>query len=346
MKKIIIVVFLLILLIPCMAPAQDLDPIIRDLSAMFEGVGNDILPYLQQTVIAGEGIGRASIGTDSRFYAGFSLGSTFSPGILTFLDEENYFEMLNVSGLLDGALGASEGDSTILDTFSTFFFFPTLRLTAGVRLPLGMDVSALFSIIPGALTGAIANAAGFPGIELRQFNLGVRLRKVLIHDEDGFPAVSIGAGYTYASFGAGFNIGETLGSAFTQEIGGNYLSLDGAINMETAVHTAGVDFILSKKLLVFYPFIKISPWYQWGRYNGSIDGFKAAFYTNEDLSGTPIVETGEGDDPTSLLTKNDLSLILAAGFEVALGKFVLTPSGSFDVGTKRFHANLSMRLQF
>lgn len=344
MKKIVIVVFLFLLLIPCMAPAQDLDPIIRDLSAMFEGIGNDILPYLQQTVIAGEGIGRASIGLDSRFYAGFSLGATFSPGLLTFLDDENYFEILNVSGLLDQALGAAEGESTILDTFSSFFFFPTMRLVAGVRLPLGMDLSAMFSIIPGALTGAIANAAGFPGIELRQLNIGVRLRKVLVHDSGGFPAISIGAGYTYASFGAAFDVTEALRDSFTQEIGGNYLALDGAINMGTSVHTAGVDFIISKKLLIFYPFLKISPWYQWGRYNGSIEGFKAAFYDNEELSGDPIVETAE--NPVSVLTKNDLSLILAAGFEVALGKFILTPSGSFDVGTKQFHANLSMRLQF
>ena len=51
-----------------MTGAQDLRPIENDISALLEGVGNDILPYLQQTAMAGEGIGRASMGGRFRIF--------------------------------------------------------------------------------------------------------------------------------------------------------------------------------------------------------------------------------------------------------------------------------------
>ena len=61
MKKLLIVV---ILAVVGMTPvfSQDISPIVRDLSAILEGIGEESIPYLEQNALAGEGIGRAAMG--------------------------------------------------------------------------------------------------------------------------------------------------------------------------------------------------------------------------------------------------------------------------------------------
>lgn len=336
--------FLLILIICCIGaavlPGQDLRPIGRDLEAMLDGIGGDIAPYLQQTVIAGEAPGRASLG-DSRFFIGGNLGTTFTPGILTFIDEENSnFELLDVNGLFSMAAGESAEVSSLLNTVSGIFFLPSLRLDAGVRLPLDIEVSVLFAIIPGALTKAIGTAAGLAGFELQQLNIGVRVRKTLLKDGGGFPAVSIGTGYSYGGFSASYAL-----TGFSQPFETYTLNLGGTIGLDTKVHATGIDLMLSKKLAIFYPYLKISPWYQWTRYTGEIAGFSANF--TDSATGTVLVDSAnQGIAPSSTIFIRDLSFIISAGFEMALGKVVITPGGSFNVNTKTFNAALNVRLQF
>lgn len=336
--------FLFLILLICIAafslPAQDLRPIGRDLSAMLEGIGEDITPYLQQTVIAGEAPGRASLG-ESRFFFGGNLGTTFTPGILTFIDAENSnFEVLDVNSLITSAASADATIGSLLDTLKGLFFLPSLRLNAGVRLPLDIEISALFAIIPGALTTAIGNAAGLAGFELNQLNIGVRVRKTLMKDGNGFPAISIGTGYSYGGFAFSYGL-----SGFSQSFDAYTLNLDGTIALDTKVHAAGIDLTLSKKLAVFYPYIKISPWYQWTTYTGAIEGFSASFSDN--TTGAELVSSaGQGIAPASTITVRDLSFILSGGVEIALGKVVVTPGATFNINTKTFNGSLNVRLQF
>ena len=154
---------------------------------------------------------------------------------------------------------------SLLGTFQNIFFLPTLRLNLGVRLPLGIETSLLFAGLPNVLTEAIAGAVGQEGLTLGLLNIGVRVRKVLINDGDGFPAVSVGTGYSFATFNAGFVL-----TGFDQQFTGYDLNLSGELDLKTTMHTAGIDVIFSKKLAVFYPFLRISPWYQWAKYNGNI----------------------------------------------------------------------------
>ena len=103
--------------------------------------------------------------------------------------------------------------------------------------------------------------------------------------------------------------------------------------------------MLSKNLAFFYPYIKVSPWYQWTRYTGEIKDFTANF--TDATSGTVLVDSSnQGIAPSSTVIIRDLSFILSAGFELALGKVVITPGGSFNVNTKTFNAALNIRLQF
>lgn len=339
MKKIILI-FIVLCIGFFTVTGQDLRPIGRDLSSLLDGIGGDIAPYLQQTIIAGESPGRASLG-DSRFFIGGNLGTTFVPGILTFIDETNSnFELLDVNGLFDKASGGGEAVSSLLGTFENVFFLPTFRLNAGVRLPLDIEVAALFAIIPKALTGAVGSALGVSGFELGQFNIGLRVRKTLMHDKNGYPAISLGTGYSYGNFSLSYELGD-----FSQSFDSYTLNLSGKIGVDTSVHATGIDLIVSKKLLIFFPYLKISPWYQWTNFTGEIDGFIATFNDTDD--GTELISSeDQGIEPGATTTIHDLSFIISGGVEIALGKFILTPGGSFNVNTKTFNASLNMRLQF
>ncbi len=338
MKKIIFI--LLILCIGLFSlQAQDLRPIGRDLSTMMEGIGNDIAPYLQQTIIAGEMPGRASLG-ESRWFIGGNLGTTFTPGLFSFLEPgATTFELLNVNGLLNMATGSSGTFSSLFTTFQEIFFLPTCRLNAGVRLPWDLEVTVMFAIIPGVLTGAIAKSANLPGFELKQLNIGVRIRKTLMQDENGYPAISIGTGYSFGSFRFAYALG------FSQAFDTYTLNLSGSLALDTKVHATGIDLMISKKLLIFFPYIKFSPWYQWTNCTGGIEGFAATF--NDTATGTELVSSvSQGIAPGASVVIHDLSFIISGGIEIALGKFIITPGGSFNVNTKTFNAALNMRLQF
>jgi hypothetical protein len=333
MKKILIAVILIFSVIGA-ASAQDLSPIERDITALLEGLGNDIAPYLKQTALSGEGIGRASFGEGSRWFIAGSLGSTFTGGILTFIEPTNsYFEALNVYNLMTTAVGED-----LLNTLQSFFLLPSLRLSFGIRLPLGIETIVQGSFIPAALVGAVANAAGLPETAFGSLNLGLRVRKVLIEDSGGFPAVSLGAGYNFAN-----TYGSLLLPEVSQDFGGYYLILSGKLAFNTYVHTFGIDLGISKKLSIFYPFFKVSPYYQWTTYTGNIEDLVLGFYNNPD--GTGEIVSSDGIDP-AVVAIRDMSLLLSAGFELVLGKFIIMPAASFDVGTAKFHANLAFRLHF
>jgi len=341
MKKYRVLFLLLLTVFHFSIWAQDLRPIGRDLSAILEGIGNEAVPYLQQNALAGEGIGRASMGEEARFSFAFSAGTIFTPGLLTFVDEDNSnFELLNVYGLVQDAMGeASDQVTKIYDSIRSRFYYPNLRLAVGIKIPYDFEVIGTFSLFPQALTNVVVNLADLEGLELSRMNLGLRVRKVLLYDKDGFPAVSVGGGYTYANFHAGYLLPE-----FTQAFSGYDLYLGGNINLDTRVHTAGLDFSISKKLLIFHPFLTVSSWYQWSKYEALIENFVAEF---RDSAGEVIVDAEEQNIiPGSTLTMNDLNVLLGAGIEIALGKFMLVPNASFNLFTQSFNANLGMRLQF
>ena len=335
MKKILIAVILILAVIGT-ASAQDLRPIGRDISALLEGLGEDIAPYLQQTALSGEGIGRASFGEDSRWFIAGSLGATFTGGILTFIEPTNSnFETLNVYNVMTDTAGAD-----LLGTLQSFFLLPSLRLSFGIRFPLGIETIFQGSFIPAALIGAIANAAGLPDAAFGSLNLGFRARKVIMEDSGGFPAVSLGVGYNFANTHGSVTIPD-----FNQDFGSYYLLLAGTLAFNTYVHTVGLDLGISKKLSIFYPFFKVSPYYQWTYYSGDIENFNAGFY-NSGTDAEIVTAADQGIDPGAVVAISDLSLLLSAGFELVLGKFIIMPAASFDVGTAKFHANLAFRLHF
>ena len=335
MKKIIVGAVLLCVLAGSVS-SQDLSLLESDLIALFDGIGDDVLPYLQQSALAGDGIGMASMG-EKRFFLSTSAGAVFLDGVLGVIDEGNTnFDLLDVQGLAD-SLFSSDGAAKIYETAGAFFLYPNFRIAMGVRAFLGIEAIATFSILPAAVTGwalgLIPDSMGdLPSVELSRINAGIRLRKVLVEDSGPLPAVSIGAGYTYG----GFHVRAALPESFSQDISGLTLALDGNVSMDTALHTAGAEIAVSKRLLFFVPFAKLGAWYQWAEYSAGIPDFEAT------LDGADQ----HLDPPSVTRTLRDLSIIATAGFELGGKGFAIVPSGSFDFSTGSFGAGASLRMAF
>ena len=171
------------------------------------------------------------------------------------------------------------------------------------------------------------------GLELSHLNVGVRLRKTLLQDTGGFPALSVGAGYNYSDFNFKFPL------AVTQPISGQDLNLEGDISLATGLHTAGVDVALSKRLAFFIPFISISGWYQMTNLVAAAD-FQATLGPVE----APLLD--ENIAPSATLSIQDLSFLLRGGFELKLGPVHLVPEATYNLGTGFLSADIGLRFQF
>ncbi len=314
--------------------AQDFTPVTNDLSTMLGAIGQSILPNVQQTVLADQGIGSASLG-DSRFFIGGSLGASFPPGLLGTMSDPSRYQVLDITGLINTMVGQIAGGSTTASTYvdklKTFFPDPDTKIVFGFRTIYGIEVLGNFSILPQFLTNFGTGLAGISGVTLNALSTGVRVRKTLIEDNGGFPAISIGAGYQFANFNAEYTLGSaSLGS-------GSYtLDLTGAkISLGTVVNTAGIDLSISKRLLIFTPYLRVMPWYSWGRFDSSFGPFSVS------IGGSPSTIS-----PASAFTDSGLSLLLAGGVEIHLGKLALVPAGSYNILNNTWSANLSTRLQF
>lgn len=277
----------------------------------------------------------ASLG-DSRFYFGFSAGAILSDGILVFVDDPDYFDLLDVGGLVNTMLSelGDESISGLYETAKTLFPYPNLRLALGVRLFAGIETLLTFSIIPQAIADIIVGfVPDMAGLELSHMNIGVRLRKTLLQDTGGFPALSVGAGYNYSDFNFKFPL------EFTQPISGQDLNLAGDISLATGLHTAGVDVALSKRLAFFIPFISISGWYQMTNLVAAAD-FQATLGPVE----APLLDETIAPEATRLI--QDLSFLLRGGFELKLGPIHLVPEATYNLGTGFFSADIGLRFQF
>ncbi|RKX83326.1 MAG: hypothetical protein DRP57_08125 [Spirochaetes bacterium] len=322
--------------------AQDLKPLGNDLSAVLDGFGKEILPNIAQSSLSGTGIGEAEIGDFPHMFFALSGGAVLSHGIGTFIDKDNTnFELLNVYGLINTALeNADQNVQNLYTTSKTFFPYPNYRLSIGFGTVYGIESIVTFAILPQGLVDFGTGLANITGITLNSFNGGIRLRKVLLSDTGGFPAVSFGAGYSYSSFNAGYSL-----KNFSQPMSSFTLNLEGSLNMAAAVHSAGFDLGISKKFFVFIPFLKTSAWYQWADYKGTVKGFDAVV-VNTDGNEITRYSKQVSTDPGALYALHNLSLLLTGGLEIKLGGFALTASAVFNPSNLSVGVETGLRGQF
>ena len=331
MKKLLLILICLILTGGLLF-SQDLSPVRRDFVKMLEGLGGELITDVQQNELEGIGLHIGEMGEKNFFFA-MSLGALFTDGIFKFVSEDNveYFEMLNVSGLIDDlVLGAVPEYEDLYTKTKTFFLYPNARISAGFKL-FDVETIIMFSILPQGLIDAVSGLVpALTGIELNNMNIGLRVRYPLIKDEGAFPAISIGAGYTYGAFHVAYTLPE-----FTQEFSGSELSLAGQISLDTLVYTAGIDFTVSKKFLFFAPYFKVSSYYQWSSYTGEIKDYSVQ-----------VINVTDSENPLSVLSVNDLSVILGSGFELIFGGFSLVPGATYNLSSGSLAAIFAIRAQF
>ena len=337
MKKSIITAVLFIVTIFC-GYSQNLDLIIQDFTRLFDGFGHEIAPHMVQNELSGYGMGAADFSDDKTFFISWSLGANLSDGIFSFVDEENTnFDVLNMHYFMESTISSLPGfirDG--YETAQTFYPYPNLRLATGFNFIDDTEVILLFSIWPAVVTDLIADAASVSGLELSSLNAGLRVRKPLVKDSGGFPAISLGLGYTFANFHLGYVIPE-----FTQDLSGDSLIISGDMYLDTLMNTGGIDLVISKEFGFFVPFFKAAAYYNWTIYHGGMSNFLARI---EDSGGNPIAETTEG--PDSRVEIMESAFILGGGFELRMGSFVLVPYSTLNLSTLSFTANLEMRVDF
>jgi hypothetical protein len=229
---------------------------------------------------------------------------------------------------------------TLYDGSLTFFLDPGLRLSAGLALDNGIEFWGHFGIIPQPVADAVGGLAEIEGLVLNRFNAGGRVRVVLVKDQPGLPAVSLGAGYTYTQFNLGL---ENLGALVPAiDLAGFSAGLTGRLYAQTRLHTAGVDLGLSKKLAVFAPFLRMGAWYQWASYEAGIEGLGVTLSDDNPATADTAVT---GTDPKATLSIHDLSFLLAGGVELVLGKFSTILEGGYNTATGAPSANVSFQFR-
>ncbi len=333
MKRLLLLVMCLVLF-GGVVFSIDLLPVGRDLEIFLEEVGKLSVPFLQQAALTGEGLGIAQFNHDTRWFIAVTPAVVLSKGLLEFAAKEDVFELLNVDGLVNDGLDES-GIGTGYTDKDAILPLPYIRLNVGIAMPLDLEMTLILSVFPQFVADMAGSAIGYSGLTLNRWNAGVRLRKPLISDQGGFPAISLGVGYTISNF----NLGIELPEEFKQDISGTDLSVVGDLSITTWLHTFGIDLALSKKFSIFVPFIKLSSYYQITTFNGKIDDFEAT-------AGAFTYTSQGGKDPEAEITRADLSFLTTAGFEIQLGRFVLLFDGNYSFSSYSFALNFGMRLGF
>ncbi len=315
---------------------QDFTSLGNDFSSLLEQFGKELAPSIFQSSVSGSGMGEAELGNFPHFYFSSTVGVVFSHGIGNLLNNSNY-ELLNVSGLVDTALGGNSSFQGVLDTIKTMLPYPSARIAVGIGMASGWELQVLFAIFPQFVTATISGIAGLEEntVTFNSLNTGLRIRKVLISDTGGFPAVSLGLGYTFSNLNIGYSIPaiEQSGGSFNLSLSSSTLSIAETVN------SVGINLAISKRLSVFIPFFGVDAWYQFNNYSANITGLKATI----DVSGT---EKTYDFSPSANYQIIDLSVLTSAGLEIKLGGFAITTVAIFSPSTLTLSVGTGVRMQF
>lgn len=318
MKRIIIAILALAAFVFPVC-SQDLSGIQNDLSAFMGGLGSQILSQLHQGVLIGEGIGDAEIGDFPHMYFSFSGGAVLTnAGIKAVIDQPDVFQVLNFPGIVQQALTTADVSQAtdIYNGTGTFFLYPNARFSFGIGIAGGVELIGQVSWLPQAGTDFLVGLVPMSGVTLNELNATVRLRKVFLSDAGGFPAISVGAGYVYSAFNAGYS----LSSIKPIEQGPLSLNFSkAAVTLGTVMNGAGVDVTVSKRFLVFTPYLKLSSWYEWGSFSSSLTDLNAT------ISTTTLTL-----NPSAALSTADVVFLVGAGIDIKLGPINLNLGTSYD----------------
>ncbi|MBU8914029.1 MAG: hypothetical protein KOO61_08410 [Spirochaetales bacterium] len=328
------ILFLLVAVLSGAAFAQaDISGIGTDFENLIEQLGEDMLPNLEQSAIWGQFPGQAALPDDSRFFFTMSAGAVLGfNGLLSFVEPTNAaFEILNVYELVQEIVAGSEQADDLITFIQGFFPYPVARSALGFRLPAGFEAMVDFAIFPQFLANTATNLIdAVPPFEMNTLHVGTRVRKVLLQDAPGVPAVSVGAGYSYTGFNLAYDFTGMQG--ISTAIG--ELNLAGELYLRNRINSFGLDLQVSKQLGFFVPFVGISPYYQLAAFSGGVGTTTNEFDAYVDFSETAEERDipYDGDPPATTLSDNDLSFVVFGGFDLVFGNLALQVHSSYSVG--------------
>mgnify|MGYP006276746751 CR=1 FL=1 len=325
--------------------SQNLTVLDDDFNTFLSSLGTHLLPHLQQTAVNGISTGDASVPAYRSFTIGTSLGAVMD---LQGWDEaiafpDDYEALLPLDDIVNDAI---QGAGAPVTTFYEGFIpYPVSRLTLGGTIA-GWQILGTAAWVPNALAGwgvglAGDAAASFSGLEFSILNLGGQVRRTLVEDQPGFPAITAGLGYTYGGFNLSVPLPADIISLLEEQVEGATVTADNLF-VDTTVHTAGLELAISKKLAFFVPFVAVTPYFQQSTFSSGISGF--------DLEvGTVSYEeqSGEGNqDPGATVNVYDFALAARGGFDLVFGGFGLFLHGQYSLATMAPAVTTGMRLSF
>lgn len=342
MKRLWLLVLLVFAVSGIAVGQADISGLGADFENLVEELGKEMLPNIQQLAVWGQYTGQAAFPEDSRFFFTLSGGAVLGlNGILNFIDDPDAFELLNVSTLLDEILAEGGGASNAIANLQETFPYPIARTAFGFRLPADLELMADVAVVPQAVAnGAVGLANRFldsplPPFTLNSLHAGTRIRKVVLRDAPGLPAISIGAGYSYTGFNIGYDFGEV--DPITTAIGEIYF--EGQLYLQNRIHSFGFDLHISKDLGWFVPFIGLSPYYQIADFSGGVGTTEKPFDAYVDFGDAvpqdpPVLRDIEynGLPPETTLSDNDVALVLFGGFDLVFGSLALQVHSSYSIG--------------
>ncbi len=333
-------------------PAELLNTLVgameSDFGLLLDGLGNDIDTILLQNSISGLNIGQAELGSErfNHFYIGLpALGVTVANGFLTFRNDDDYFELLNLNSLLNDMIldkiyeFAGAERETLIDTaLDKATPIPGIKGNFGIALPADLELLLSAVGVPAAAMELLPDTVELPGgLSMSYFNMAGVLRYVLLRDSKQTPGVSIGLGGAYNNLALDMDIGDML-SGMLPEIPGDVNPFeDAAVSIGAKTTAFGLDFAMSKKLAVFVPYFKLGAWYTITNVGGE------ALLMSDDTTTT---DKNEEVAISSLTGHNDLDLLVSSGFDLMLGPFCSNIGGDYNLGSGVWSVSLGSRLQF
>jgi hypothetical protein len=336
MKRIAVTVLSFALLVGAVS-AQDLNGFANDFEALLVGITRDAAPNLQMSALSGNVVGDATIDRFMFFFP--SLGITATDGIAKVLEPgaHAWEFVVPMTTVVNKAVGSNK---SLLDDVHALesSFFPYISSKIGFGMAVGHDFDVIVAgmYLPAALTKIIVENAGgsklsSQGISFDTYNIGVEVRKTILKDAKRSPALSLGLLYNYSALNLSvdnFSLGKMTDGGV--DVGTQKLNLDGSISFNTSVHNIGFDVHVSKHLLFFTPFARITGVYQF-----------AETKSDADLTAT----LGDPGDPSPTTVKirtspdvriSGFSTIATLGYDLTVAAVSLNTNVALDLARAEF----------
>lgn len=170
--------------------------------------------------------------------------------------------------------------------------------------------------------------------------LGVDMRYAILDGAGLLPKFSIGGGYIYSNLSLDFEAKKNFTTTSSYAIPSVDADLKSEVNLSSKTHTIFAEAQLSKKLLIFEPYIgtklfvtKTINEYDW-KYNTFVDGQNQAELSDSDKKSE-----------TKDFSTDNVSTQFFGGLGITLAKFQIALNGAYNVKTNYWSVGLGLNFK-